>query len=160
MGTVVLYVAVIVAANLLVAWLGPWFAPVIALLLIGLDLSLRDSLHERWRGKGLWPRLLGMIVAASVVSYALNPSTGRIALASLIAFTVAALADTAVYQLLIRRGWYVKANGSNIAGALADSLLFPTIAFGGFMPAVVGLQFVAKVAGGAGWAWVIRKTRG
>ena len=33
-----------------------------------------------------------------------------------------------------------------------DSLLFPSLAFGVWMPAVVVLQFFAKVAGGAVWA--------
>ena len=38
----VIYIAALVAANLLVAWLGPWFSLVYAFVLIGLDLSLGD----------------------------------------------------------------------------------------------------------------------
>lgn len=157
---VLIYVSAIVAANLLVAWLGPWFSPVIALFLIGLDLSLRDALHERWQGPLFWPRMLGMVLTASAISYLLNPATGRIAVASLVAFAASAMADTVVYQLLVRRGWFMKANGSNVAGAAVDSLVFPTLAFGTFMPAVVLLQFAAKVGGGAFWAWVIARARG
>ena len=37
-----IYIAALVAANLLVAWLGVWFSLVNAFVLIGLDLSLRD----------------------------------------------------------------------------------------------------------------------
>jgi uncharacterized PurR-regulated membrane protein YhhQ (DUF165 family) len=48
-----------------------------------------------------------------------------------------------------------RANGSNMTGAAVDSLLFPTIAFGALMPHIVVMQFVAKVAGGALWAWLI-----
>ena len=44
-----------------------------------------------------------------------------------------------------------------LAGAAVDSLLFPTIAFGALMPQIVLAQFVAKVAGGAFWAWVLAK---
>lgn len=36
-----------------------------------------------------------------------------------------------------------------------DSLLFPSLAFGVWMPAVVVLQFFAKVAGGAVWAVMV-----
>jgi hypothetical protein len=45
----------------------------------------------------------------------------------------------------------------HVAGAAVDSLLFPTIAFGALMPHIVLAQFVAKVAGGAFWAWLISR---
>ena len=41
------YVSAIMLANLLVAKFGPWFSLINSFFLIGLDLSLRDSLHER-----------------------------------------------------------------------------------------------------------------
>jgi len=37
-----------------------------------------------------------------------------------------------------------------------DSLVFPTIAFGAFLPAVIALQFVAKVGGGALWSLALQ----
>jgi hypothetical protein len=40
-----------------------------------------------------------------------------------------------------------------------DSVLFPTIAFGAFLPAIVLGQFVAKVAGGAVWSWILGYVR-
>ena len=67
----------------------------------------------------------------------------------------AALVDWAAFARL-RGSWLRRANGSNVAGAAVDSLLFPTIAFGALMPHIVALQFVAKVAGGALWAWLLR----
>ena len=54
--------------------------------------------------------------------------------------------------------WLRRANGSNVAGAAVDSLLFPTLAFGVLMPHIVALQFVAKVAGGALWSWALART--
>jgi hypothetical protein len=42
-----------------------------------------------------------------------------------------------------------------VAGAAVDSLIFPTLAFGALLPHIVALQFVAKVAGGAAWAWML-----
>ena len=152
-----LYIAAMVVANLTVAAFGPAITPINAFLLIGLDLTLRDRLHERWAHRALWPRMLALIAVAGAVSWLLNPASGRIALASVAAFVVAGLVDAVVYQALRDRPWMVRANGSNVAGAAADSLLFPTIAFGGLLPAVVAMQFVAKVAGGAFWAWLLQR---
>lgn len=157
MTSVSIYFAAIVAANLLVATFGPWFSVVNSLVFIGLDLALRDSLHERWRGPMLWPRMLALIVGAGVVSYALNPAAGRIALASLVAFCVAGLVDAAVYHVMRSRPYLQRSNASNAAGALADSLIFPAIAFGGWLPAIVAMQFAAKVFGGAVWAWLFSR---
>lgn len=155
---VVIYISALVAANLLVAHFGPWFSPINAFVLIGLDLALRDHLHDKWRGNHLALRMGGLIAAAGAVSYLLNPAAGMIAIASVTAFTAAMLVDALVYQTLIRKRWLVRANGSNASGAAVDSVVFPTIAFGGFMPEIVLLQFAAKVCGGAVWAWVISKT--
>ena len=44
---IAVYIAAMVTANLLVWWLGPWFSPINAFLLIGLDLTLRDVMHDR-----------------------------------------------------------------------------------------------------------------
>jgi hypothetical protein len=159
---VLIYVSAIVCANLLVAQFGPWFSPINAFLLIGLDLSLRDHLHDRWAGRSLWPRMLALIAAAGTVSYLLNPAAGMIAVASGVAFCAAAAVDAAVYHATQRWGFLRRANASNAAGALVDSILFPTIAFGALLPHIVGLQFAAKVAGGAVFAvvlWRIRRGR-
>jgi hypothetical protein len=51
----------------------------------------------------------------------------------------------------------VRANGSNVAGAAVDSLVFPTLAFGALMPQIVIAQFLAKCVGGAIWALVIKQ---
>ena len=59
-------------------------------------------------------------------------------------------------QYLIRKPWLIKSNGSNLASSAVDSLAFPLIAFGAFMPMVVLGQFAAKVFGGAIWAWMLR----
>ena len=43
--------------------------------------------------------------------------------------------------------------------AMADSTIFPTIAFGSFMPLIVLGQFAAKVSGGFIWAFIISRFR-
>lgn len=156
---VVVFVAAIATANLLVAYFGPWFSPINAFVLIGLDLSLRDWLHDKWRDQ-LW-RMGLLIASAGVLSYLLNPAAGRIAVASTVAFTVAATVDALVYHRLIDLHWLKRSNGSNVAGAATDSMVFPLLAFGWFpgLPAIIALQFAAKVAGGGIWSVVLNPIR-
>lgn len=151
----VIYVSAIVLANLLVAQYGPWFSLVNSFALIGLDLSLRDRLHDV---VGMW-RVMGLVVLAGTVSYLVNPAAGMIAVASAVSFILANLADTAVYQKYINQRWLIRSNASNFAGAAVDSTLFPLIAFGGFMPQIVLGQFIAKVVGGALWSLIIKKVK-
>lgn len=152
-----IYIAALVAANLLVAWLGVWFSLVNAFVLIGLDLSLRDKLHDLWEGDKLPIKMGGLIATASIVSYAINPATGMIAFASLAAFSLSMVADAFAYQYLKGKNWLLRANGSNIAGSAVDSVVFPTIAFGELMLEIVALQFIAKVGGGFIWSKVLEK---
>ena len=151
------YLFAIVAANLSIAAFGPSMAIVNAFVFIALDLTTRDALHEAWAGRGLVWKMAALIAAGSLLSYALNAGAGRIALASFVAFAVSAGLDAAVYAALGGRGQLVKINGSNIVGAAADSLLFPALAFGAWLPWVVLGQFVAKVLGGALWAFVLAR---
>lgn len=152
-----IYIAALVAANLLVAWLGVWFSLVNAFVLIGLDLSLRDKLHDLWEGDKLPIKMGGLIATASIVSYAINPATGMIAFASLTAFSLSMVADTLVYRYLKDKEWMIRVNGSNIAGSAVDSVVFPTIAFGGLMLEIVALQFIAKVGGGYIWSRIFKR---
>lgn len=147
-----IYAIAMTLANLSIAAFGPWISPINAFVLIGLDLALRDWLHMRLK---LWQ--MGLLIAATgLLTWALNPAAGQIAIASAVAFTAAALVDWSVFAKMTGT-WFKRANGSNVAGAAIDSLLFPTIAFGVLMPHIVAMQFVAKIAGGALWAWMINK---
>jgi hypothetical protein len=150
-----LYIGALVAANLLVSFIGPWFSVVNSFFLIGLDLTLRDKLHDKWDGD---PRKIGsLIVIAGVISYLLNPASGQIAIASVVAFCLSMAVDSFVYQKLANKPWETRTTGSNVAGAAVDSVAFPTIAFGGLMPEIVAMQFVAKVMGGFLWTKLIKR---
>jgi uncharacterized PurR-regulated membrane protein YhhQ (DUF165 family) len=153
-----IFISALVAANLLVAYFGPWFSILNSFLLIGLDLSIRDKLHDSWKNKHLPIKMGGLILVASVASYLLNPATGMIAIASFVAFTLSMLADSLAYHYLANKSWFVRSNGSNLVGAGVDSIAFPTIAFGGLMPEIVALQFVSKVGGGFVWSFLLRKS--
>jgi len=151
---IAVYAAAMTLANLSVAAFGPSVTAINAFVLIGLDLALRDWLHVRLK---VW-QMGALIAATGALTFVLNPAAGQIAVASACAFTAAALVDWATF-IKLRGSWLFRANGSNVAGAAVDSLVFPTIAFGALMPHIVAMQFVAKVAGGALWAWLIaRKT--
>lgn len=146
------YVVAMVLANLIVAKIGPVASPFIAFFLIGLDLVVRDWLHVRVK---VWQ--MGCLIAVTGgLTYVLNPAAGQIAVASSVAFTVAALTDWLVFAK-IKGSWMRRANGSNIAGAAVDSIVFPTLAFGVLMPHIVLVQFVAKICGGFIWAYLLNK---
>lgn len=153
-----LYLAAIVIANLLVAQFGASVTIINAFVLIGLDLSTRDSLHEQWEGKGLVWKMALLIGAGSALSAFLNWNALPIALASCAAFLAAGFADTVVYALLGERSKLIKMNGSNLISAAVDSVVFPALAFG--FPLLWGIvlgQFVAKVAGGFLWSLILNK---
>ena len=151
-----IYLAAVVAANIAVAAFGPDSVVVVAFLFIGLDLTTRDELHDRWRGRRLWLRMFSLITAGGALSYLLAPGTGQVAVASSVAFVCAGMADAIMYRLLGSRSRRLRVNGSNVLGAGVDSLVFPTLAFGAFMPLVVAGQWLAKVGGGALWHEVLR----
>lgn len=148
-----IYILAMVTANMLVWWLGPWFSPINSFLLIGLDLTLRDIMHDRFTRL----QMLLVILIGGYMTWVANPAAAKIALASAVAFSVSALVDWVTYTRLRNRPWLVRSNGSNVVGAAVDSVLFPTLAFGAFMPHIVLLQFAAKVAGGAVWSWGLQK---
>ena len=159
MGYVALYLVAIVAANLTVAMWGPSMTIVNAFLFIGLDLTSRDKLHDAWHGNGLVWKMALLIATGSLLSWLLNQNAAQIALASFVAFAAAAVTDTVAYHLLRNRVWWQRVNGSNVVSAAVDSVVFPTIAFGAFLPVIVLGQFAAKVLGGALWSVVLGKVR-
>lgn len=160
---VLLYLAAIVAANLsltaLLPTYGPWISVLIAFVFIGADFTLRDGLTDAWRHSGLKWKMALLIVAGSVVSYAFNTASARIAVASAVAWASAAVVDWAVYMRLFDRSWMTRTTGSNIPSSAVDSVVFPWLAFGGFNVALMLAQFAAKVLGGVLWAMVLHSRR-
>lgn len=131
----------------------PLVTGVNALILIGLDLALRDWLHTKLTRI----QMGGLIVGASMLTFLFNPAAHQIASASAISFAAAAVADWAVFSRL--SGYWNRRHSSNVAGAAVDSLLFPTLAFGSLMPGVVIVQFAMKVVGGAIWTFLLSRRK-
>lgn len=151
-----LYLGAIVAANLSVAHFGPASTPLNAFLFVGLNLATRDRLHDLW-GQHVTRNMLALIAAGGLLSYLLNASAGKLALASMLAFAVSESADGLMYHLRRHRPYLERSNTSNVVGAALDSLVFPVVAFGGFPLAIIVGQFVAKVAGGLVWSLLLQR---
>ena len=147
-----IYASAIVVANLLVAEFGPSVTAANAFFLIGLDLALRNWLSLRMSKLAMF----GMIIGTGLLSYLINPASGMIAIASGVAFTLASIADWATFNSATG-AWLRRNFAGNSTGALVDSLIFPTLAFGVLMPEIVALQFIAKVAGGSMWGFLIQR---
>ena len=155
---ILLYLGAIVSANLLTAEFGPAVSIINAFFLIGLDLSLRDYLHEVWQKHRL-AKLGALIWTGSAITILLNVDALQIALASAAAFGISATLDALVYQRLLSHPYLVKSNGSNAVGALTDSILFPVLAFGGFPIMIIAGQFAAKLFGGFVWSLGLNQLR-
>lgn len=154
---VFLYLVAIVLANLTVAWFGPKMTIINAFLFIGLDLTARDYLHDAWHGRGLVWKMAGLIAAGSIITLVLNRNAGQIAVASFVAFSLAAITDAVIYHMLGKYPRWLRINGSNVPSAAVDSIVFPTLAFGGFLPLITLGQFAAKVLGGFIWSLILRR---
>ena len=154
---VVIYLIAIVSANLIVNYFGPSAAIYCEFLFIGLDLSLRDHIHDKWQGD--FSKLWGLISAGSLITIAINIEAIEIAIASAVAFSAAFAADSLLYQLLRKHNYLFKCNISNVAGSAADSFIFPIMAFG-YFPGIHWIilgQFAAKILGGLIFSFIIYK---
>lgn len=149
---IVAYLSALTAANLLIAEFGKPAILFNAFFLIGLDLALRDWLHHRMGRLGM----LGLILSAGALTWALNPAASHIAQASAISFALAAFADWAVYSA-VPRGGLARSNASNVAGAAVDSAVFPLLVYGAAEPLLAVPMFAAKALGGAAWAFLLRR---
>lgn len=120
------YVGSVVAANALTATYG--LVPAGLGLLVpagtycaGLALAFRDVVHERVGRAGS----VAAIVVGTVLTAFLSP---ELALASAAAFGASEMLDMAVYGPLRRHGWKRAVVCSNVVGAVADTLIFLSLA--------------------------------
>ena len=152
-----LYLLAIVLANLSVFFFGVNASILNAFLFIGLDLTARDNLHEVWHKKGLFWKMSLLILSGSIISYLLNQGMLLITIASCVSFLIAGVVDFITYFFMYKWNYLWKSNGSNIFSGATDSIVFPTIAFGGFIWWVTLGQFIAKVIGGFVWSLILKR---
>lgn len=128
--------------------------------LIPVGMLLRDELHENHPHRTLWVAL-GIGLVTSVMW---SGAVARVALASVVAFTLAFLVDTYVYRYIrSRRGVGTRTAAmrwSNWASLPVDTLIFVPLAFAGVAPLgeLIPGQLVVKLAmtevGILGWRWL------
>jgi uncharacterized PurR-regulated membrane protein YhhQ (DUF165 family) len=155
---VLLWLAAITAANLISAHFGPEASIYNAFALIGLTLVIRDRLHDAWKTYRV-VKMGALILTGSVLAYVVTPSAGQIGIASAVAFFASESVDGIVYHLVRFWPWLERSNLSNFFGAAVDSLIFPTIAFGGLLWGITVGQFTAKVAGALLFTLLIQRVR-
>ena len=114
---VFIYFLAVVLANMIILWFGPQSAVITAFLFIGLDLTLRDKLHDQWHGKQLCWKMLALICGGSAILIALNWDALPIGLAIATAFLAAGVGGSLVYAGLRKKHFIIRANGSNVAGS-------------------------------------------
>jgi queuosine precursor transporter len=111
-------------------------------LVVGASLVLRDMVHEAGGAKAALIAIgIGGVLSALFAAPALL-------LASVFAFTLAELADLAVYVPLRERRLWLAVLFSGIAGAIVDSAVFLWIAFG-------SLEFIEGQIVGKIWMTLI-----
>jgi hypothetical protein len=150
------YLGAIIVANLLVGKYGSMVVIPIGFLLVGFDITTRDTLHELWVTKR-WLKMGVLISIGSLLSWLLNKNIALIAIASLAAFASSSIVDTITYSLLHKKDYLIKVNGSNLFSSFTDSIIFITIAFGNFLPLLIIAQFSAKFIGGFMWSLLLKR---
>lgn len=154
-----LYLAIIVVANLLVYFFGQPVLVVTAVALVPVDFAIRTRLQERWKDDRMWIRLLLLLMAGGVLTVLTTPNAHRVAIASVSAFSVSSLCGTIIYASLScakpwRRAW------SLTGMALADSVVFPWIAFDVVSSSLIMIQAACKAIVSIGvmrMAWLERR---
>lgn len=151
----ILYLVFVATANVIIGMYGKTATIWVALIFIGPVFTLRDAIHENSPPGTVTRRIFLLILGGGMLSWLLTPAAGRVAFASMLAFLLSESIDALVYIAAHRYSWTVKSNVSNSVGALVDSLVFPLVAFGAFLPGIIAGQLAAKVVGGFIWVLVI-----
>jgi hypothetical protein len=126
---IAIYLAVLVAANLVVYTTGQVALLLTGLVLVPLDFSIRVRLQEAWSGPGLWLRLAVLMVAGGGLTILVLPDASQVALASVSAFAAGSLLGAVVYAAALRWRTTVARGCSLGAMAAIDSVVFPMLAF-------------------------------
>lgn len=150
-----IYLIAFILANFIVLHYGANGLIFTALFLIPFDFVMRCLFHETWKGKELVLKLGALVIVASLLTFFINQNSLNIALASSGGFILAQITAGIFYQLVIKKSYFIKVNGSDSIGILIDSIAFQLIAFGEINTFILISQFLLKITGGLFWYWVI-----
>lgn len=138
-----MYLGSILLGNLFVIWFG--IVHILGLtfpagvVFIGLTFSFRDFVQRQWGDWACW----GWMGVASLITLCLN---WHIAVASVTAFLVSEGVDWAAFKYLkydFKKRIYI----SNLFSCPLDSMIFVTLAFGWYWPAIWGQALIKYLSG-------------
>lgn len=129
------YVAVFVMVNLIVHWCGAWIIPLTTMACVAANMLGRDKLLLEGGAKFS----IGACTVAGLLTCLVLPDAGQVAIASLAAVVCSAIVSAIAWGFFPDGHWK-----NNIISAVADALVFPTVAFGAFLPLVSLGQFAGK----------------
>lgn len=135
-----LYIAVFACINLIVAHVGAWVIPITTVAAVCGNMLIRDFLL--YDGGFKWS--VSTCSVAGLITVAINHDAGMVAIASFTTVVSGALVSGGVYRVL-PGDFDSKRWPANIASAICDSLLFPTLSFMAFMPEISAMQFISKM---------------
>lgn len=139
-----LFLILIVIANFIILKFGKTGVYINALLILPLDILLRDFIHEDWKNKSnFWVRFIFLFLMGGALTYFINADALLIAIASSISFICSNLIDTVIYSKLQGQSKFVKMTVSNFFSVAADTFIFIGIVFG-FNYSLMGVQFILK----------------
>tara|TARA_R110002153_G_scaffold32752_12_gene99098 strand:+ start:1046 stop:1558 length:513 start_codon:yes stop_codon:yes gene_type:complete len=151
------YLAAFVLANFVVLHFGASGLIFTALFLIPFDFVMRCLFHEQWKGFELIWKLGSIVMIASILTFLINRDSINIALGSMFGFIAAQIIAGIFYQLMIKRSYFVKVNGSDFFAIISDSIVFQLIAFSFIDINITVSQTILKIIGGLFWYWIIFK---
>lgn len=150
-----IYLLAFILSNFIVLWFGATGLIFTALLLIPFDFVMRCMFHERWKGIELIIKLGALIILSSLITYIINADSKSIALGSMFGFASAQIAAGIFYQIVIRKSYLIKVNGSDLIGILFDSIVFQYVAFNIIDFNITISQTMLKFMGGLFWYWIL-----
>ena len=126
---VVVYLAVLVAANIAVYLTGQAALLLTGLVLVPFDFAVRVRLQEAWAGRGLWLRLFALMIGGGILTVVTLPNAHQVALASVTAFACGSILGAVAYAAIARRRVTWARAVSLATMAAVDSIVFPLLAF-------------------------------
>ncbi len=150
------YLFAIIAANNLVATMGPKGLLITGLILIPFDLVSRDVLHDNWKEYRL-VKMFCLVMVGAFLSYLTNSAAKNIAIAGAAALTCAGVIDYIIYSLAESKSRLFKMNVSNVFSSLVDSIVFQAIAFGAVSASITWSQTLIKFIGAIVWSLLLVK---
>lgn len=150
-----LYLFAFVLSNFIVLWFGAQGLIFTALFLIPFDFVMRCMFHEQWKGVELIIKLGALVMVASLLTYLINAQSENIALGSMFGFISAQIVAGLFYQLVIKKSYLLKVNGSDLVGIIFDSIVFQLVAFNFINLQISISQILLKFFGGLFWYWIL-----